>query len=87
MNKQSSEPNRSFWSIFGTETCYTDDWIPVFISNQMMQIKAKKITRDSYGPEEIYHSSGNVPNPKIMQGGEMPDIGQIMEEAEKTKLM
>ena len=83
MNKQSKDylEHCSFLSIFGTETCYTDDWIPVFISNQMMTIKADKITRDYSGPKGIFIVPDNISESQIMQDGEMPDIRKLMEEA------
>ena len=87
MNKQSNEYLEpcSFWNIFGTETCYTADWIPVFVGNQMMTIKATKITRDNYGPDKIYNVPDNVPESQLMQGGEVPDLGQIMKDAMKKQ--
>ncbi|MGI9535000.1 MAG: hypothetical protein ACR2NW_08605 [Thermodesulfobacteriota bacterium] len=83
LNKESNEYLEpcSFWSFMGGKVCYTKDWIPVYIENQAMEFKAINIKRNESGPESLYEVPANVPESDFMQGGEMPDMKELMKEA------
>ncbi len=87
LNKNSNEflEPCSFWEFFGSTVCYTDDMIPVNIKNQAMEMNATKITRGDYGPESNFKVPADIPESDFNQGGEMPDMNELMKELMKEE--
>ena len=87
LNKESKEYLEPcwLWNFMGGIVCYTEDWIPVYVENQAMVFKAIDIKRGDSGPESLYDVPADVPESKMMQGGEMPDIEELMKEAMKNQ--
>ena len=87
LNKTSNEYLEpcSFWEFFGSTVCYTSDMIPVNIKNQAMEMKATNITRGKYGPESNFKVPADLPETDFNQGGEMPDMNELMKELMKEQ--